>query len=60
MKELDHIEPYDEQVTKIHLKKGTRDRLAKCGPFKSTWDKLIRVVLDHWEQCNSYESDKFD
>ena len=58
MKELDHVEPYDEQVTKIHLKKGTRDRLAKLGPFNSTWDRVLRQVLDHLELCKTYKRKK--
>lgn len=52
--------PYDEEVTRINLKKGTRDRLAKLGPLNSTWDRVMREVLDHLEQCDSYWSDKFD
>lgn len=60
MKKLDPVEPYDEQVTRINLKKGTRDRITKLFPFDSTWDRSFRQALDHLEKCNRYEGNKLD
>jgi len=43
---------------RIHIKKETRDRLAKLGTKTSTWDSILVDITKHVEKCDRWWCDK--
>lgn len=53
-KESDMKINLEKQLTKISIAKATREQLAKLGKKDSTWDDILKDLLDHCNICDNY------
>lgn len=44
--------------TSIVIQKTTKERLSKHGNLDSTFDSVVKELLDHVDECDSYWTDR--